>query len=158
MSFHSDQTQNHVIHNYTYANETERNSATGFQTTDVGKVARQTDNNSFWILTATTPTWASVADGGSGGGTPIANLPALRVPMLASDRSEFVDSGIRQLANGYLLMPGDTGFEADSLQIGDISTLHEANSFLRLSNSQFTDVRFDIIDARSASGFATKAA
>lgn len=88
-------------------------------------------------------------DGADGMGIPITNVPADRVPMLSDDRSEFVDSGIRRLSNGELLMPGDTGFEADSLRIGDISTIHEANSFLRLSNSQFPDVRFDLIDARS---------
>ncbi len=89
------------------------------------------------------------ADGADGMGLPITNVPADRIPILNTARTEFTDSGIRMLSSGELLMPGDTGFEADSLRIGDISTLHEANSFLRLSNSQFPDVRFDLIDARS---------
>lgn len=89
------------------------------------------------------------ADGMDGAGLPVTNLPANRIPMLNPTRTEFTDSGIRQLSSGELLMPSDTGFEAASLRIGDISTLHEANSFLRLSNSQFPAVRFDLIDARS---------
>ena len=89
------------------------------------------------------------SDGTDGIGLPITNVPADRIPIMNPARTEFNDSGIRQLTNGELLMPGDTGFEAASLRIGDISTLHEANSFLRLSNSQFPDVRFDLIDARS---------
>jgi hypothetical protein len=48
----------HKAHNWEYANATARNAATGFVAGDVGKLARQTDDNTLWMLTATTPTWA----------------------------------------------------------------------------------------------------
>lgn len=57
MAQHPNLTAVHVIHNYTYADSTARGAASGFTSADVGKVAKQTDNSSFWVLTATTPTW-----------------------------------------------------------------------------------------------------
>ena len=42
---------------WSYADAATRNAATGFVSADIGKVARQLDNSTFWILTATTPTW-----------------------------------------------------------------------------------------------------
>ena len=68
MSFHSAETPGsvHVIHNYVYADATARLAATGFGAADVGKVARQTDNGSFWLLTAATPTWAQFGAGATG--------------------------------------------------------------------------------------------
>jgi hypothetical protein len=45
---------------WTYANATARTNATGFATRDVGSIAYQSDNASFWQLTATTPSWTLV--------------------------------------------------------------------------------------------------
>lgn len=59
---HQNATVNHVIHNYTYADATARTSAGGFVAGDVGKVAKQSDNNSYWVLTATTPTWQELTN------------------------------------------------------------------------------------------------
>lgn len=50
----------HKVYNYEYANEAARIGATGFASFDVGKVARQLDDNSLWMLTAVTPTWVSM--------------------------------------------------------------------------------------------------
>src|SRR5688500_16582038 len=47
----------HIPHNWAYANAAARTGATGFAIADLGKVARQADDNSYWTLTATTPTW-----------------------------------------------------------------------------------------------------
>lgn len=49
----------HAAHNWEYANAASRTSATGFDSSDLGKIAWQLDNDSFWILKDTTPTWAS---------------------------------------------------------------------------------------------------
>jgi len=38
-------------------------AATGFVAADLTKLALQTDDNTLWILTTTTPTWASVGAG-----------------------------------------------------------------------------------------------
>lgn len=69
MSLHANLTGTdiHVVHAYSYANAAARTGATGFVSGDIGKVARQTDDNSFWVLTATTPTWARL-DNESGAG------------------------------------------------------------------------------------------
>lgn len=53
----------HIPYNWPYANAAARTGATGFVATDVGKFARQIDDNSIWLLTDTTPTWKSVSHG-----------------------------------------------------------------------------------------------
>lgn len=51
MALHSAEVagSNHVVHNFVYANAAARNAAV-LAATDIGKIARQTDNDSFWIL------------------------------------------------------------------------------------------------------------
>lgn len=53
----------HVPYNWTYDNEAARLAASGFANSDLGKLARQLDDNSLWMLTATTPVWTSVSGG-----------------------------------------------------------------------------------------------
>ena len=67
MSWHDAETVGsiHVPYNWTYANAAARTGASGFVAGDVGKFARQTDDNSIWMLTAITPTWVEVGSGGS---------------------------------------------------------------------------------------------
>jgi len=55
---------NHVIHFKDYANAAARTGDTELVTIDIGKVARQLDNNSFWILLTTAPTWLQMATSG----------------------------------------------------------------------------------------------
>lgn len=57
MSAHSALTKTHVIHDedLIYANEATLLAATGFATTDVGKVGLATSENSFWILLDDSP-------------------------------------------------------------------------------------------------------
>jgi hypothetical protein len=69
---HSQQVIADGIHtpvSYEYANETAREAATGFSSEDLYKFAIQTDNNTFWCLLDTAPTWVQVAGGGGGGVT-----------------------------------------------------------------------------------------
>jgi len=54
----------HAPHTWEYANAAARTGATGFVTADINKLALQTDDGTYWRLTATAPTWAAV------GGTP----------------------------------------------------------------------------------------
>lgn len=54
---------NHVPYDWTYANAAARTGASGFVSEDIGKLARQTDDNTLWMLTATTPTWVPVGAG-----------------------------------------------------------------------------------------------
>jgi hypothetical protein len=51
---------NHIVYSWTYANATARNAATGFALADLGKVAWQLDDNSLYLLTATTPSWTLI--------------------------------------------------------------------------------------------------
>lgn len=69
---HASSTAVHIPTAATYANAAARTAATGFprgsggaivafDSSDVGKIARQSDDNSIWMLTATTPTWIQIA-------------------------------------------------------------------------------------------------
>jgi len=53
---------------WTYADAATRAAASGFVASDVGKLARQLDNNTLWMLTATTPTWLAVGGSAAWGG------------------------------------------------------------------------------------------
>ena len=46
--------------NWEYASAAARTGATGFVASDVGKIAKQTDNGTYWELTAVTPTWSQI--------------------------------------------------------------------------------------------------
>ena len=56
----------HVVQAFTYANATARLAASGFQSTDIGKVAYQTDTQQFFILCNTTPLWEQISSAASG--------------------------------------------------------------------------------------------
>lgn len=63
MPFHAAYTGDdiHVPYAFLYADESERTGASGLAAADVGKFARQSDDNSVWMLTATTPTWLEIS-------------------------------------------------------------------------------------------------
>ncbi len=58
----------HPVHNFVYADASARTGASGFLATDVGMVAKQTDDDTYWVLIATTPTWTEITSTGGGGG------------------------------------------------------------------------------------------
>jgi hypothetical protein len=77
---HSNSVKNHKIENWTYANAAARLAAGGFLSADVGKLAFQTDNGTYWRLTATTPTWAQAMAGPPGAdGAPGSTGPGVPV-------------------------------------------------------------------------------
>lgn len=49
---------------WNYADATARTTATGFATSDIGQLAYQSDNQTFWRLQSTTPTWVQDTTGG----------------------------------------------------------------------------------------------
>jgi hypothetical protein len=59
---HQESTLIHVPYNFTFADATARAAGTGYTITsdDIGKFARQSDDNTIWMLTATTPTWVQI--------------------------------------------------------------------------------------------------
>jgi hypothetical protein len=57
----------HVPYAFEYADATERGAATGFSGSDVGKFARQLDDNSIWMLVDDSPvTWEGIGGGDAG--------------------------------------------------------------------------------------------
>ncbi len=64
-SLHRDlvPSERHAPHSFEYANTAAREGATGLVAADIGKQALQTDDNSVWLLTATTPTWLQLTPG-----------------------------------------------------------------------------------------------
>lgn len=57
---HADLIRNHILENWVFPNAAARNGAGAYQTYDLGKIAYQVDNGTYWRLTATTPSWASL--------------------------------------------------------------------------------------------------
>lgn len=54
----------HAPHSYEYASTAARTGASGFAAGDLGKIAWQTNDNTFWTLVATTPVWVSIGPPG----------------------------------------------------------------------------------------------
>lgn len=50
----------HAPHNYEYVDSTARLAATGFVSGDVGKLAFQASDATYWVLASTTPTWSAL--------------------------------------------------------------------------------------------------
>jgi hypothetical protein len=71
-ALHRDQSPSnggvHVIHAFEFANSTVRN-AYSYTSSDIGKIARQTDDNSFYIVLSVSPTFLQIASGGSPSGS-----------------------------------------------------------------------------------------
>lgn len=61
MSFHSEAVGDsiHVINAFTFADATARNAAVVVNS-DIGKVAKQSDDDTYYILINTTPTWSQI--------------------------------------------------------------------------------------------------
>lgn len=59
----------HIPYEWTYADETAREAASGMVAGDVGKFCRQLDDNTIWMLTDDDPvTWIAVGGSAGGGG------------------------------------------------------------------------------------------
>lgn len=123
---------NHVIYTWQYANTAARTGASGFVNADVGKVAWQTDDDTFWVLKATTPTWVSFGSGSGGSTTdPYWNNVVLAMRMSGSNGSAtFTDlkgktvtvGGNAQISTADSLFDGSSGLfdgAGDSLSLAD---------------------------------------
>ena len=62
MAFHSKEVgvSIHSVYVWTYANAAARTGAAGFVIEDIGKIARQLDDDTLWMLIAAAPTWVQV--------------------------------------------------------------------------------------------------
>ena len=55
----------HVIHQFTFADTTGREASGSFVTADIGKIAKQIDDDTYWVLISTSPTWKELTGGGA---------------------------------------------------------------------------------------------
>jgi len=96
MSYHDVETVGgiHIPYNWEYADQSAREGASGFVAGDVGKFARQLDNNSIWMLTEVSPAWIQVSGGTSvpahapthkSGGSDAIKLDELAAPTDSTD-------------------------------------------------------------------------
>jgi len=71
MSNHSEASigARHPIHDFTFANTAAREAAAGLDPADIGKVAKQTDDNTYWVLQNDAGIiWEELTSQGGGGG------------------------------------------------------------------------------------------
>jgi hypothetical protein len=82
----------HQPFNWSYADATARGAATGFVAADVGKLARQLDDDSLWMLTDDSPeTWVQIGGTGVSGSVGIeeGNASEGTVTVIDFDDSDF---------------------------------------------------------------------
>lgn len=116
MSFHSAASLGaiHILPNWTYDTQAARESATGFVTEDLYKVAVQLDNNTAWLLVATTPTWTNL-----GGATSHAALSGLPAP--ADDHTQYMHIDGRRSMTGNLSMGSNAIVSVGNVDGRDVS-------------------------------------
>lgn len=87
MSFHRDEHSGsiHQINNWTFANETDRLAYVPAES-DLDKVAKQLDNNSFWVLLTVAPTWIQITSSTPPDGDPIKRVTTASATVEAVDR------------------------------------------------------------------------
>lgn len=85
----------HIPYAWAYAGQTEREAASGFVAADVGKFARQLDDDSIWMLVSVTPEWTNV---GGGGGS---EIPKLLVVPCRKGSSGTISAGAPVYLSGW---------------------------------------------------------
>jgi len=94
---------NHILHNYEYADATEREAESAFTSVDVDKIAKQLDDGSLWRCISQTdgiPTWESL-----GGG--LENFTESITTYSATDSYNLLSNGTT--FTGLALVPGTGG-------------------------------------------------
>lgn len=128
--FHEDQTGTegiHVIHNYTYADATARGAASGFVAADVGKVALQQSDSTFWILTATTPTWVELtAAGGSGEANTASNVGTAGVGVFKQKTALDLEFKKINAGSSKVTITDDTGNDEIDIDVAEANIDHDA--------------------------------
>lgn len=98
----------HISHNYEYADATAREAATGFVSADLGKIAQQQDNDSYWVLVDAAPIWVRISVGA------IVNAQTgTTYTVLAKDRGKLVTHTNGSAIAVTLPQANSTGFGAD---------------------------------------------
>lgn len=114
----------HQPFSYEYANAAARLGATGFVAADIGKWARQTDDDTAWMLVATTPVWKGF------------------VTALASGEK------------GGLLIPGSFSGNPKQATVTFSSAYPDTNYIVVVSAETINDKSFALrVESKTASGF-----
>jgi hypothetical protein len=126
---HGKQTLTNGIHGivaYTYADSTARLAASGFDSGDLYKVAFQESDSTYWVLEATTPTWAPLGSGAVviTGDLDMDGYSIINVDLV--DGVDVSDHGDRHNPDGY--DPPTIGTPTD---VGDANAAGSANSYVR---------------------------
>jgi hypothetical protein len=98
----------HIAHNYSYADATAREAATGFVSADLGKIAQQQDNDSYWVLVDTAPIWVRISSGHT-----INAQTGTTYTVPAKDRGKLVTHSNGSATAVTLPVASATGFGAD---------------------------------------------
>lgn len=110
MPAHKDSTEVHVPYAWSYPDETEREAAAGLVAGDVGKLARQLDDNTLWMLTDDSPvTWVQVGSS-SGSSAPV--------------DAEYITSAANGTLSAEVVIPGLAG-DPDIAGAGGAGTSEE---------------------------------
>ena len=132
---HQDLTANHILESFTYANAAARTGATGFVPADVGRIAFQQDNYSYWRLTDDSPvTWVALQN----------NIV---------ESYTYANTAARTGATGFV--PGDVGklaYQTDTAQYWRLTATTPA-WLLVAPNKMETWIYATAIDRNAATGF-----
>jgi len=110
-------TGNHIIQSLEYADSSARTGATGLTSDDIGRVAHQLDNDTFWILVDNSPvTWREVGSSMSGFVPTSRNLTAGAGLTGGGDLS--ADRTFNVIANA----DGSTTVNANDIQVGVLAS------------------------------------
>ena len=101
MSLHGAQTKIHVIENWSFANATARVAAGAYTANDLGKISYQQDNQTYWRLTATTPTWVPL---GSNSTDPSRTENGYLITALTGAGTTLTNKDTTGLPFGYVIM------------------------------------------------------
>lgn len=104
-------TERHPPHSYEYVNASARTSATGFTSSDIGKLAWQQDNDTFWVLTSATPTWVTFGSSGTWGGISgtLSDQSDLNSALAGKSNTAHNHTGVYEPADATILKDADIG-------------------------------------------------
>lgn len=99
---HRDARLNHIIENWTFPTAGDRLALADATIDDIGKVAFQESDNTYWRLTAIDPTWVQIGGGGGGGVIEAAiNHTGIVAPLNYFDLSEINQAFKNLRIEGY---------------------------------------------------------
>lgn len=128
--FHKDLTINHVLESWIYADAAARNGASGFITSDVGRIAFQTDTAQYFRLKTTSPVvWVLI-----GPSTPLAaSYASLQTPQSGTVQTTSTTGIMCGLAVGHAFRPTASGRVLVLIDgtLGNTTGLKFAQAFLR---------------------------